>query len=327
MKGLRLHDLNLGPDSLRLEEVDLPEPRRGEVLIKVLASPVNPSDLLFLAGQYGERRPLPAVPGLEGCGVVVKAGSGLMAWRLVGKRVAFLGAREGAWAEYTVSLAIACTPLPDSISDEQGSMFFVNPMTALAMIQIAKQRRAGALIHTASASAVGQLLQQMAMRAGLPVIHVVRRAESVERLKGLGAAHVLDSSAVEFDAQLKELARKLGGTVAFDAVAGAMTGQLLRAMKPGSQVYVYGALSGLDPAVPAVELLFRDKSVQGFYLGTWAPRHPLAFLRMQGRLKRWLSGEIQTPVRMAVPLAGAPEAISAYRSAMSDGKVIIKPQG
>jgi len=124
MHALVLHAYETGSyASLTLEERPTPHPGKGEVLVRMAASPINPSDLAALQGLYGVKKALPLIPGIEGCGTVVQIGPGILARRLLGKRVACAaGAGDGAWAEYMVAPALQCSPLPGSVNDEQGAM-------------------------------------------------------------------------------------------------------------------------------------------------------------------------------------------------------------
>lgn len=207
MRALEMHAEDGKPESLKLVEKAVPSPRSGEVLIKVAAAPVNPSDLAFLKGIYGTHKKLPVVPGFEGSGTVVAAGSGIMPRFLVGRRVAFAaGEGDGSWAEYAVAAAMFCLPLPENVTLEQGSMSFVNPLAALALMDRSRQGRHKAIISTAAASALGKMLLKLGLQNGLPIIHVVRRLEQVAELRSMGAQHVLNSSDANFDSALKTLA-------------------------------------------------------------------------------------------------------------------------
>src|SRR5664279_4757055 len=147
MHALELHAEDGKPESLKLVEKPVSVPGPGEVLIKVAAAAVNPSDLAFLRGIYGTRKTLPVVPGFEGSGTVVAAGSGTMSRFYMGRRVAFVsGEGDGTWAEYAVTPATQCVPLPKNVTLEQGSMMMVNPLTALAFMEIIRQGRHKAII-------------------------------------------------------------------------------------------------------------------------------------------------------------------------------------
>ncbi|MDP2339933.1 MAG: zinc-binding dehydrogenase [Deltaproteobacteria bacterium] len=313
--------------SLSLVEKPVPKPEGKQLLVKVLAAPINPSDVMFTRGLYGLKKPLPTVPGFEGSGVVVDAGN-LIGKALIGKRVAFTHKddADGTWAEYCLTDVTSCFPLKAGVSDEQGAMLIVNPLTAWGMCHVASQENAAAIVHTAAASALGRFLCVLAEKKGLPVIHVVRRAEQREILVKLGAKHVLDSSDVDFDKALKSLAKELKATLAFDAVAGPMTGRLVEALPRGSSVRVYGALSEQAITLNPGSLIFAGKSVRGFYLTELFHPATLPFL-LKGALdvQGIVEAGFTTTVAARRPLAEAKDAVAAYMGAMTDGKVLFVP--
>ncbi|MGH2501996.1 MAG: zinc-binding dehydrogenase, partial [Ktedonobacterales bacterium] len=281
MRALVLHAYEADSfASLTIEERPTPRPGPGEALVRMAASPINPSDLASLQGLYGVRKPLPMVPGIEGSGTVVAIGPGFLARRLLGKRVACAaGAGDGAWAEYIVAPATQCSPLPASVSDEQGAMRIVNPYTAWAHLGMARQASNRVIIQTAAASALGQMVNKLARLRGVTVINVVRRDAQVETLRALGVAHILNSEAPDFDERLRALSHQLGARLAFDAVAGAMTAQLLAALPPEGRVIVYGGLAGEQISLNPGDLIFNQRRVEGFYLSRWiAHQNPLALL-------------------------------------------------
>jgi NADPH:quinone reductase-like Zn-dependent oxidoreductase len=327
MRALVLHRYDIGSyASLTLEERPTPQPSRGEVLVRMAASPINPSDLASLQGLYGVKKALPMVPGIEGCGTVVASGSSFLARRLMGKRVACAaGAGDGAWAEYMVAPGLQCSPLPASISDDQGAMRIVNPYTAWAHLQIARRTSARAIVQTAAASALGQMVNRLARLRGVTVINIVRRDPQVETLRALGAEHILNSESPDFDSQLGDLCRRLDARLAFDAVSGAMTARLLGAMPPEARVVVYGGLAGELISVNPGDLIFNQRSVEGFYLGRWvAHQSPLALLAMQRQLYR-LGDLTHAVIQLRAPLEDVQDAISTYEANMSAGKILLMP--
>src|SRR6516225_233860 len=203
MRAVQLRDYEGKPGSLTVAEVPVPRPGPGEVLVKVFASPVNPSDLMFITGNYGFKKPLPATPGFEGSGTVVECGSGIMARFMKGRRVACAAADPkstgGMWAEYIVTSAQFCVPLSKRVDLEQGATMLVNPLTAWAMVEEARRGGHRAIVQTAAASALGRMVVRLGQKFGLPVINVVRRAEQVALLRGMGAEHVLNSCDSGFD--------------------------------------------------------------------------------------------------------------------------------
>jgi NADPH:quinone reductase-like Zn-dependent oxidoreductase len=315
---------------LEVRELPVPKLAKGQVLVRIAAAPCNPSDLLLLQGRYGTLKKLPTVPGWEGAGEVVASGGGWLANWLAGKRVAcgLAGDRNGTWAEYFVAKASECLPLARQITFDQGASLIINPFTAVGLLETARRGGHRAAVHTAGASQLGRILQALAAETNYPLIQVVRREAQVELLQSLGAMYLLNSSRETFAEELKAMCEKLGATIAFEAVAGEMTGTILNAMPPRSVVYVYGALSeeacgNIDP----VELIFHDKEIKGFYLGTWMRRRgTLGILRAARRVQRMLiDGRIASVVARRVSLDKAKEGLGYYVENMSAGKVLITP--
>jgi NADPH:quinone reductase len=327
MRALCLTDYGGGPGALRLLERPVPKPGPGQLLVRVKAAPIHPADQLFLRGHYGAKKPLPVVPGLEGSGTVVAAGS-LPGRLLVGRRVGMSAAQsqEGTWAEYGVVPLSQCLPLLPGIGDEQGASLFVNPFSAWAMMEQARRGSHPALVQSAAASTLGRMLLRLSRQAGIPLVNIVRRAEQEELLRGLGAEHVVNSSEPEFEERLRLLCHELGVTLGFDAVAGAMTGQLLQALPEGGTVVVYGALSGEECRVPASELIFRRKKVEGFWLGTWFSQGlGKSQLRALVEVPMRAGTMFETPVRARFPLEAAEEALRLASTDMTAGKVFFTP--
>jgi len=319
-------------DGLKVGELPLPKPEKGQVLVRIEAAPCNPSDLLLLQGKYGTLKKLPTVPGWEGAGEVVASGGGWLANWLNGKRVAcgLRGDRNGTWGEYFIAKATECIPLKREVSFEQGASLIINPFTAFGLLETARKGGHRAAVHTAGASQLGRMLQTMAAEAKYPLVNIVRREAQVELLKSLGAEFVLNSSSDTFADELKEMCERLGATIAFEAVAGSMTGTVVNAMPRGSRIYVYGALSeepcsNIDP----VQLIFHGKEVKGFYLGNWMRRRgTLGILRAAGRIQRMLiDGRIESVVQRRVGLEEAKESLRHYVENMTQGKVLIVPGG
>ena len=329
---LERHDLDLPSaiQSLRVTRRPVPRPGPGQVLVRVEAAPCNPSDLLFLQGLYGVSKPLPTAPGWEGAGTVVASGGSWIGRRLVGKRVACAGQTvgDGTWAQYYLTLARTCVPLHRDLDLERGATLIINPLTAIGLMEEARRCGARAVIQTAGASQVGRMVLRLASEAGLPLVNVVRRDDQVELMRSLGAEHVINSQSDGFDDDLRRLCGDLRVTVAFEAVAGEMTGRLLEAMPRGSTAIVYGALSE-EPcgAINPIGVIFEGKRVEGFYLGSWLLRRGLiSMLRLTSRVQRLVrEGGLETKVQRHAGLDDAVEALLQYQRRMTDGKVLIHP--
>ena len=327
-----MHALELsaydGLSALNLVQKPVPAPRQGQVLVKLEAAPVNPSDLMFIRGRYGFTKPLPTVPGFEASGRVVAAGSGSYAGWLVGKRVACSVQKkgDGTWAEYILTGAAGCLPLLPSVTFDQGATLLVNPFTAWALLERAKRERHRAVVQTAAASALGRMIVRLSRRFGLPVISVVRRAEQTRHLTALGAETVLNSSDADFDVALARECSRLGATLALDAVAGEMPRRLLGAMPEGSKVVVYGALSEQPVNVSPQALIFERQSVEGFWLSDYLNELSLRALLVRAlQVQRALGKELQVQVRARVPLGEAVAGIKSYQERMSEGKILLTP--
>lgn len=319
-----------GPEALRVEQRPVPEPGKNEVLVKVAASPINPSDLAFLEGHYGFKKPTPVVPGLEGSGSVVAVGGGLMGRYLHGKRVACVSQRDGGgvWAEYMVTTANYALPLDKSVSLEQGAMSVVNPLTAIALLDIAKEGGHKTIVLTAAASALGQMVNRLGRDEGIRIINVVRRDAQVELLKEQGATLVLNSNEADFGRRLRDLCHQHECRLAYDAVAGTLTLQLLAAMPRHSRVTVFGALSYEAVQANPGQLIFQDKVVDGFWLTTWVARKNFVkLLLMWRRAQKLLTVELRSKIRSRYPLREVQKAIQEYDEKMTGGKVLLKPQG
>lgn len=316
-----LSDARGGP--LALGTIPVPRPGRGEVLVRMAAAPINPSDLRLISGPPGsELRPI--VPGLEGSGTVVEAGGGLLARLLVGRRVALASSQGGTWAEYATAAASRCIPLLRHVSLEQGATLIVNPLTVLAFFDIARRDGHRAIINNAAASALGRMIVRLGQRTRISVINIVGRAEQTDVLKALGAEYVLDSSDPGFPSALRELAQRLRATLALDAVGGSQTQTLLASMPVGATLVAYAALAGEPSAFNPRTVIGDDKKIVGFYLGTWMARRGL--VRMAGdivRVQRLIGTDLQSPISRRVPLSAAQAALEAYRANMSAGKVLL----
>lgn len=288
--GLQLRSLlkKSGELELSLARVETPEPGPDQVVVKVEATPINPSDLGLLLGPAdpmslsasgsgesikvtGKVQPA-ALPflaarldqsmavGNEGAGTVVKAGASEAAQKLLGKKVSAVGG--SMYSQYRLLKAVECQPLPEGTTAAEGASWFVNPLTALGMTETMKREGHKALVHTAAASNLGQMLVKICNEDGIPLVCIVRKPEQARLLKGIGAKHVVDSSAPTYFEDLTQALVETGATIAFDATGGGkLANQILTAMeialnktakeysRYGStthkQVYIYGRL---DPS-------------------------------------------------------------------------------
>lgn len=313
---------------LQVQEIPIPKPASGQVLIRMEASPINPSDLAFLHGHYHSKKKMPTTPGFEGSGYVVESGGGIMGWKLKGSRVAVAASDEltGCWAEYMIADANRCFPLDNSLTYEQGACTFVNPLTVMAMLEICNKKKFKAVVHGAAASALGRMMHRYFQTNGVTVINIVRRKEQVELLEKQGAKLVLNQSEEDFEEKLKKLSQEHNALCFFDPVGGEFTGKVLKNMPNNSVAYVYGALSGKGCVIDPIDLIFRGKKVKGFWLTKFlGEKGLLGKAKMMFSLKGLLKNSLATTVSKEFSLNEINEAVEFYKKNMSEGKVLIKP--
>lgn len=314
---------NGGP--LTVRQISVPKPGPGEVLIRMAASPINPSDLGFMNGGYGFQKPFPIVPGFEGSGTVVAAGAGLLPQLWLGKRVACaVSATGGAWAEYLVTRAMLCVPLPKNLLLEQGAMMLVNPLSALAFFDIVKSEKHAAIVNTAAASALGKMILRLGHRYHVPVINVVRRQEQADLLRSLGTEFVLRSDEANFTNEFRDLTRRLKATLILDAVGRQLARQMLEIAPAGTTLLRYANLSGEDRALIPLGSWNEGKQIAGFYLGDWAvKRGILQTLNDIRRVRQLGATDLQSTVQKRLPLSAVQQAVEIYRNNMTVGKVLL----
>jgi NADPH:quinone reductase-like Zn-dependent oxidoreductase len=359
-----------GTLELSLHDVPVPSPAANEVLVRVEASPINPSDLgVLIAGAdmstatvagTPERpvvtakfkdgalaglsarvdKPLPV--GNEGAGTVVAAGSSSAAQALVGKTVGIAGG--GMYAQYRAVDASACLVLPGGTSPKDGASSFVNPLTALGMLETMRREGHSALVHTAAASNLGQMLVKLCIKDAVPLVNIVRKPDQEELLRSLGAVHVLNSSSPSFSTDLVEALKATSATLAFDATGGGtLASQILSGMEQAAnatateysrygssvhkQVYIYG---GLDTRPTT---LTRDFGM-AWGVGGWLLTPFLqsigaeAFGRLRARVAAELTTTFASTYTREVSLAGVlrPDAFHAYVKRATGEKFLVNPQ-
>ena len=358
-----------GELELSLADVPMPEPKADEVVVRIDAAPMNPSDLGLLFGAADmatakasgtadhpvvkasvPERAMPAMAarldesmpvGNEGAGTVVQAGSSPAAQALLGKTVGVIGG--AMYSQYRAVSVAQCLLLPEGTTAAEGASWFVNPLTSLSMVETMRREGHTALVHTAAASNLGQMLNKICLKDGIGLVNIVRKPEQAALLKKLGAAYVVDSSAPTFMADLTDAISATGATIAFDAIGGGkLAGQILTAMeiavnrnakeysRYGSavhkQVYLYG---GLDRAPTE----FNRNFGMTWGMGGWLL---FPFLQKIGateteRLKQRVAAEIKTTfashytreVSMAEALQL--DAIAVYGKAATGEKFLVNP--
>ncbi|MBB82611.1 MAG: NADH oxidase [Deltaproteobacteria bacterium] len=358
-----------GVIELSLAEVEVPAPGENEVTIRVEAAPINPSDLGLLVGPADVSgavakgtadRPLIEIPiderlqralaarvdealavGNEGSGTVVAAGSGEAAQALLGKVVGFIGgATYSQYRTVPVGMTLA---MEDGTTPREAAACFVNPLTALGMVETMKREGHTALVHTAAASNLGQMLQKICVADGIDLVNIVRREEQAEILRGLGAKYVVRSTADDFRAQLTEALAETGATIAFDATGGGkLGGQILGCMEAAlsrtggaysrygsdthKQLYIYGRLD-TNPTQFGSDFGFAW-SVGGWLLTPFLQKlgsdAGALYMRVAKEIKTTFASHYTAEVSLAEALDVA--TLQAYQLKATGQKYLIEPQ-
>ena len=308
--------------------IDVPSPGPSQVLVKVSLASVNPSDVMFLKGLYGQPRKQGQPAGFEGVGEVVATGDSDLAKGLAGKRIAFATGLSnwGAWAEYAVAEAAACIPLIDTVGDEDGAAMIVNPLTALAMFGIVKDEGQKSFILTAGASQLCKLIAGVARDEGYRAISIVRRDDQVPLLEKAGAAHVLNYEKPDFEKRLAEVCRAEEPRIFLDAVTGPLASTIFHVMPKRARWIIYGRLDNRPTELREPgQFIFAHKKVEGFWLTEWMRSNPerrvAAVMEAQ---KRFSDGRWKTDVTAVIPLDEAVDR-AAEELARPNGKIFIKP--
>lgn len=354
-----------------LERRPMPEPKPHEVLVKVLAAPINPSDIILLFGGADLQNArsttcngLPSITadisasgmralasragealliGNECSGVVVGAGAASEAQALLGKTVALLGGEM--YAEYRCLPFQAALELPDGTDPVDGASCFVNPLTSLAFTETMRLEGHSAIIHTAAASNLGQMLVRICAKDQIPLVNIVRSDSQGELLKGIGAAHVVNSSDADFRDRLVDAIAETGATLAFDAIGGGkIGGQILAAMEVAAvkrmttysrygsdtfkQLYIYGVL---DQGPTEFNRSFGFSwAMSGFLLTPFLAKvGPQVVAQMRQRVVDELTTTFKSNYSHEVSLADALvlETARGYNAKRTGEKYLIRPHG
>ena len=354
MKSTHLPAFTRDSADIEIVDVPTPEPGPGQVRVRMRLSPVNPSDLNYVHGTYHDAleriiwnqraesgghayfdpactNPCPVPPyalGGEGVGVVEATGTGFLARRLAGKRVAIAAPPpNGTWKECVVVDAMRAVLLPDSIPDEQAAMFFVNPLTAYVMTrEVLKVPRDQWLLVTAAGSALGKSVVRLGRISGFKTLCVVRSDSNSEALRQLGADAIVETDRQDLIASVAEITAGDGIGYAIDCVGGELTADVVRCLGFGGQLLVYGTLANSPLTVPLRDLMMPGASISGFLLPNWlAEQSPLKLLATLRRVKRLMvQGIFDTEISDTFSLEQVADAIAAATRTGRTGKVLLE---
>ena len=320
MKELIFDQTGLPEQVLQLKESLIPTPKAHEVLIRVKARNINPSDIMFIRGMYGITPKLPSSAGFEASGVVEKGDETGMVKS--GTRVMFTAI--GTWKEYVCVPAAMVIPIPPQMSDEIACQAFVNPMTAYGMIAESGLQAGEWLMITAGASAFGKFAIQMAKEKGIKVVATVRHDSQKQLLQDLGADLVVNSDTEKIQKVVPEQTE--GGVhVVFDAVGGMVGAKALSTLRPKGKMMVFGALALENMPINSGLLIFKNLTISGFWLSTWVEE-----LSVENRMKAFqavfgflLKDDSQVDIAGKYPLEDFQAALATYQTPGRNGKILL----
>ena len=311
-------------ETIRLEERELPDLQAGEVLVTVKAAAINPADLNTIEGKYPVRPPLPAVPGIEGVGIVTATGPGVV--ELKTGAVVLLPHGLGTWREAVVVPEKDLIEIPSDVPLEQAAMLKINPPTAYRMLHDFVSLKSGDwMIQNAANSGVGRATIQIAKALGIRTVNVVRRPELVDELKAEGGDVVL----LEGDDLKVRVKEATGGAkilLGFNSVGGESALNLANTLANGGVIVTFGAMSKQPLRIPNGLLIFKDLSWRGFWLTRWyqnatREERDAMFAVLVPLLQ---SGKLKSKIEKTYPLSQAKEAITRALEGKRDGKILFK---
>jgi NADPH:quinone reductase-like Zn-dependent oxidoreductase len=327
MKAVVFERFGEPSDVLQVRDLPIPEPGPGEVRVRMIASPVNPSDLLVVRGRYGVLPKLPASPGFEGVGIVDKAGPGLLGKLVKGKRVTVINSQGGNWAEYAVIPARQARPVASDIPDVQVASFFVNPATVLAMARhVLAVPRGGWLLQSAAGSVLGRMMIKLGRHDGFRTLNVVRRVEAIDELRALGGDAVISSSEGPIEDQVRRIVGPEGVKYAIDPVGGDTGTGVFQSLAADGRMLVYGTLSQEPLRIDPRLMIAGKRVVEGFWLGHWMRERSIpSALRLFREIAHLIrAGVLATEPGPTFPLEAIHDAARAAEVVGRHGKVLLE---
>ena len=327
MKALRFHAFGNPADVLQIDDVPAPELAADEVLVRLTARSVNPSDLYTIMGTYGLRPRLPAVGGNEAAGIVAQVGSAVDTVQVGDRVTLMLGAvgTEGTWREYVAVKPHWLLPTPANLSDAQAASAWANYLTAwiLAFEELKLEPQEPVLV-SACASHLGRALLQLAQHAGFEVVGTVRRPEQRQELLELGAAGVIVPGTESIKDRWREITGRKGVAKALDAVGGEVGSEMIASMTQGGTFILYGLLSQ-QPLQIDGSLIFSEAVIRGFWLVRWLQNTPPATIMqlVQELNELFAAGTLQSPIDSTFDLHEFPAMLERMQTPGRQGKVVL----
>jgi len=357
MKAIQVNKIASDTSQLELVEVRKPAPGPGQILVKMLYCPINPSDFNYIHGDYQsalarllwnkpttENKPeaspafepsgqkphacTPYIIGGEGVGIVEEHGGGFLARRLLGKRVAInAGPPMGSWQEYTVVDATRAVVVPQALDDQQASMYLINPLSAYAMMKDVLNVQQGRwLMLSGAGSALGQMVIRMAQRQGVNTIAVIRSSQKTRLLSDIGANVVVETDSMDLTGEVYKATAGMGVDYVMDCIGGDLLEQMQGCVGLNGHIVIYGTLSGPDCSLYSRDMMMPCAKISGFFAGNWLAGKTLVqkmnILRHIAHLAK--AGIFDTHVDAIYPLDEYRQALEAASQVGRKGKILFR---
>jgi len=323
MNAITFNKIGEPNNVLEIRNLPIPEPDENEVRVKVLASPINPADLLFINGKYRIKPEFSQIAGLEGIGIIEKVGKNLSL--PINALVSFR--HKNIWADYAIVPFEKLTILPDNFPIEKGSQFSLNPITAYALLEQSNLKKDDWLLLTAGNSAISKIIIQLAKLKNIRTIAVIRSNEEFDQLKALGATKVLNAQSETNIERILEITEKAGVNCVLDAVGGDLITALIKTIATNGQLISYGLLSNENVSFHNATIIFKNLSIKGFGIDNW-----LGNIGMEKRkvaydflIEILAKPEFKMPISAKFPFKHFNRAIEQYQSNNNQGKILLTP--
>lgn len=322
-----IHDSFGQPENVLVaRDAPTPRPGAGEVLVRMVLSPIHNHDLWTIRGSYGYKPDLPgAIAGSEALGTIEAVGEGVDP-ALTGKRITVAGV-HGSWAEFFIAPAAGVLPLPDEISDEAGAQLIAMPFSALSLLETLRAKEGDWIIQTAANGAVGKLMVSFAKNRGINVVNLVRRPEAAAELERLGMEHVFSTSESGWKDKVRDLIGENGAASAIDSVGGDIAAALVELLGQDGELVVFGTATGAPMPLSSGALIMKHITVRGFW-GARVSKDMAAETKVKlitELVTLAAKGQLQLDTDGIYPLSEITAAVRASLAPGRKGKVLLRP--
>ena len=330
MRALQFDQHGEPADVLKLRDVESPQMKSGMARVRMLLSPINPSDLLRVRGLYGKMPRYPAVPGFEGVGIIEESNaifSKLFRGIGPGRKVIVLNQVTGDWQEQVMMPAYRLFPVPESVSDQDAAGYFVNPATALIMTEYELKIPPGAwLLQTAAGSSLGKMVIKLGKKSGFKTINIVRRPATGVTVKHLGGDEIIDASKEDVVARVKDITEGQGVKYAIDAVGGPAVSQVVECLGMDGRLLLYGSLDMSPGSFTNRHIIGNNVRIESFALQRWtAARSNLQLLGLLKQIGKLMQEKVlTTDIAETYPIEQFQDAIKAAETPGRQGKILLK---